>query len=89
YIIVCTGIDYALPQDVAASATAPIALFVERFWGEWASLAVAAFAVIATVGCLNGWVLVQGELPLGMARAGLLPRWFARTSSADVPVRVL
>ena len=50
---------------------------------------MAAFAAIATIGCLNGWVLVQGEVPLGMARAGLLPRWFGATSGRDVPVRVL
>ncbi|MEO5868022.1 MAG: amino acid permease, partial [Sphingomonas sp.] len=54
--------------------------------GRGAGLAVAAFAAIATIGCLNGWVLVQGEVPLGMARAGLLPRWFARTSRRDVPI---
>jgi APA family basic amino acid/polyamine antiporter len=89
YVVVCSGIVFALPESVAAQATAPIALFVETFWGRWAGLAVAAFAAIATIGCLNGWVLVQGEVPLGMAHAGLLPRWFARTGARDVPVRVL
>lgn len=89
YVIVCSGIVFALPEGVAAKATAPIALFVETFWGRWAGLAVAAFAAIAAIGCLNGWVLVQGEVPLGMARAGLLPRWFARTGARDVPVGVL
>jgi APA family basic amino acid/polyamine antiporter len=32
---------------------------------------------------------MQGETPLGMARAGLLPRWFARVSGRDVPVPAL
>ena len=54
-----------------------------------ARLGIAAFAVISTVGALNGWILIQGEVPLGMARAGLLPRWLAVTSPRDVPVRVL
>lgn len=89
YLLVCTGIVFALPQDVAASSPAPFATFIETFWGRGPALAVAAFTVIAAVGCLNGWVLIQGEVPLGMARAGLLPRWFGVTGARDVPVRVL
>ena len=89
YIIVCSGIVFAMPPDVISKAPAPVALFVETFFGRGAGLAVAAFAVIATVGCLNGWVLIQGELPLGMARAGLLPRWMAKTNRHDVSVRLL
>ncbi|WP_158212198.1 APC family permease [Sphingomonas dokdonensis] len=89
YLLICTGVIYAMPQATIAASPAPVALFVETFWGRTAGLTVAAFAVIAAVGSLNGWVLMQGELPLGMARAGLLPRWFARVSRRDVPVRAL
>lgn len=89
YLLVCSGIVFSMPEGVIANATAPISLFVETFWGRAAGLAIAAFAVVATIGCLNGWVLVQGELPLGMARAGLLPRWVGRTNARDVPVAAL
>lgn len=89
YIVVCSGIVLALPAAKAAAAPAPIALFVATFWGRGASLAVSAFAAIAAIGCLNGWVLVQGELPLGLARAGVLPRWLGRTDRRDVPVGIL
>jgi len=33
--------------------------------------------------------LIQGELPLGMARVGLLPRWMGATNRHDVSVRLL
>lgn len=89
YLIVCSGIVFALPEATVAGATAPVVVFVESFWGRAAGLGIAALAVVATVGCLNGWVLLQGELPLGMARAGVLPRWVGRTSSRDVPVGAL
>ena len=89
YIVVSTGIVFAMPVETVAGANAPMALFVETFWGRSAGLAVAGFAAIAAIGCLNGWVLIQGELPLGMARAGLLPRWLGRTSSREVPVTAL
>lgn len=89
YIIVCSGVAFTLPAGTVAAAAAPMALFVETFSGHKAALAVAAFAAIAAIGCLNGWVLVQGELPLGMARAGVLPRWIDRTNRRDVPVGIL
>jgi APA family basic amino acid/polyamine antiporter len=89
YVLVCTGVVFSLPQETLEAANAPIAYFVEHFWGHEAGLAVAAFTVIAAVGCLNGWILVQGEVPLGMARAGVLPAWIARTNKRDVPTGVL
>lgn len=84
YVVISNGVIFALPQEAVAGSAAPIALFVETFWGRGASLAIAGFASIAAVGCLNGWVLMQGEVPLGMARSGLMPAVFARTNGRDV-----
>ncbi|WP_066797361.1 APC family permease [Sphingomonas soli] len=89
YLIVSTGVSFALPEAAVAESKAPIALFVETFWGPGPAMLLASFAVIATVGCLNGWVLMSGEGPLGMARAGLLPRWMARTNRHDVAAPML
>lgn len=89
YVLVCTGIVFAMPEAVIANAVAPMSLFVTTFWGAGAGMAVAAFAVVAAVGCVNGWILLQGEVPLGMVRAGLLPRWVGRTNRHDVPVPLL
>ncbi|MDF7774951.1 amino acid permease [Sphingomonas sp. AOB5] len=89
YLLVSTGIVYAMPGQALADSGAPIALFVGEFLGSKAGLLAAAFAMISALGCLNGYVLLVGEVPLGMARSGLLPRWMARTSSRDVPVAVM
>jgi APA family basic amino acid/polyamine antiporter len=89
YVVVCCGIVFTLPADVVAASNAPIALFIETFWGRGPAMLVALFAVVSAVGGLNCWVLVQGEVPLGMARAGLLPGWFGRVSARDVPTRAL
>ena len=89
YVIICTGIVMAMPAATIAAAQAPIALFVGTFWGPGAALAVAGFAAVAAIGALNGWVLMQGEVPLGMARAGLLPAWFGRVDARGVPVGTL
>lgn len=89
YLIVSTGIVFALTPERTAMSNAPVALFVETFWGHRPALLVAGFAAISVIGALNCWILIQGETPLGMARAGLLPAWFGRVSSRDVPVGVL
>ncbi len=89
YVVVCSAIVLLLPPRVVAASPAPFQLFVETFWGRGAAVSVALFAAIAAIGALNGWTLIQGEVPLSMARAGLLPGWFGRVSARDVPVRVL
>jgi APA family basic amino acid/polyamine antiporter len=89
YLLVSTGIVYALPEQALANSGAPIAMFVGEFWGSAAGLITAGFAMISALGCLNGYLLLVGEVPLGMARAGLLPRWMGRTSRRDVPVTMI
>ena len=89
YVIICNGIIFALPESAVAASDAPIAFFVQNFWGYGASLSVSAFASIAAIGCLNGWTLMQGEVPFGMARSGLMPTFLARTSDRDVPTTAM
>ncbi|MCR5869474.1 amino acid permease [Sphingomonas sp. J344] len=86
YVVVGTGIAFNLPADKVAGSTAPFTLFVETYLGSGAGKFVAVFAAISAIGALNCWVLVQGELPLGMTRAGLLPAWFGRVNAKDAPV---
>jgi APA family basic amino acid/polyamine antiporter len=47
---------------------------------------VAAGAAVSCFGALNGWILLQGQLPLAAAVDGLLPRVFARVSPRGTPV---
>jgi len=89
YVLVCLAFMLMLPAEKVAASTAPFQLFVETYWGRGPALAIALFAAIAAIGALNCWVLIQGEVPLGMARAGLIPRWFAKVNGRDAPVRVL
>lgn len=89
YLLVCSAFILTLPANKVAASSAPFQLFVDTFWGHGAALVVALFAAIAAIGALNCWVLIQGEVPLGMARAGLLPAWFAKVTKRDVPARVL
>jgi APA family basic amino acid/polyamine antiporter len=50
---------------------------------------VTLFAIVSCVGAVNGWVLMQGELPRSMAARGILPAWFAGTDAIGTPRRAL
>jgi APA family basic amino acid/polyamine antiporter len=89
YVLVCSAIALMLPADLVAHSPAPFATFVERFWSAGPATLVAAFAVISCVGALNGWVLIQGEMPRAMAAKGLLPRWLAQTDATGTPRNAL
>ena len=41
---------------------------------------IAAVAMISTFGALNGWILIQGRVPLAAAQDGLFPKAFAQVS---------
>ena len=50
---------------------------------------VAAGAAIAAFGALNGWILMQGQLPYAVARDKLFPSFFNRVSKKGTPVVAL
>lgn len=86
YLLASTSVWLLLPAAEAAQSNAPFADFARRYVGSGAAMLIALFASISAVGALNGWVLLQGEMPLAMARNGVFPRWFGRTSRAGTPV---
>lgn len=87
YLLACSGVALLLPPDVAAQSNAPFADFAARYIGTGPALLIGLFAAISALGALNGWVLIQGELPLALARDGVFPRWFAATTRAGTPLR--
>jgi APA family basic amino acid/polyamine antiporter len=87
YLLVSTPVALLLPGSEVAASNAPLALFVERYWSPNLGLFIALFAAVSVIGTLNGLTLLQGELPLAMARHGAFPRWFAVTSPRGTAVR--
>jgi APA family basic amino acid/polyamine antiporter len=87
YLAASSAVFLLLPADVAANSAAPFADLVGSFWGPTASTFVVFFAAISCLGALNGWVLLQGEVPLSLARRGVFPQWFGKVNSRGMPVR--
>jgi len=87
YIGISGAFALYMPVDAAAASSAPVADFLGRFFGGNVAIVVAACAAISAFGTLNGWVLVQAEMPWAMAKGGVFPAWFAAENASGAPVR--
>jgi basic amino acid/polyamine antiporter, APA family len=83
--VACTTVLILVPPATLASSNAPFVDLANQFWGLGAGKLVAVFAAIGAFGALNGWILLQGELPRAMAIRGDFPRIFARESVHGTP----
>jgi len=86
YILASVGVMGAMPAEELALSSAPFADAATRIWGGWAGSAIALGAAIAAFGALNGWILLQGQMPLAAARDGLFPKVFGKVSERGTPV---
>ena len=87
YTFTCSSVALLMPPERVASSGAPMAEFIGAHWGTSAATIIALFAALAAFGTLNGWILMQGELPWAMARDGVFPAWMAKLSRRGTPVR--
>ncbi|WP_226018939.1 amino acid permease [Novosphingobium sp. FKTRR1] len=89
--VVYLGISLAfyayMPTGQAAASPAPVADFLGAHFGGHVASVVAVFAAISAFGTLNGFILLQGEVPWAMARGGVFPAWFGKESSRGTPTR--
>jgi basic amino acid/polyamine antiporter, APA family len=83
--IACTTVLLLVPPATLAHSNAPFVDLASQYWGASAGKLVAVFAAISAFGALNGWILLQGELPRAMALRGEFPRIFARESVHNTP----
>ena len=88
YLLVCSTVALMLPAQEAMSGS-PFGAFVAHYWSPGPASLIALFVAISGIGALNGWTLLQGEVPLAMARNGEIPLWFGVTDARGTPVRAL
>ena len=88
YLFACSAVTLLLPADAVRGSEAPFALFFRELVDPKVGALVAIFAAIAALGALNGFTLLQGELPLALARNGLFPGWFGTENRFEAPYRL-
>ena len=85
YILSTVAVMGILSPEVLIQSKAPLADAANQIWGSWAKYLIAAGAVISTFGALNGWILMQGQVPAAAAMDGLLPKIFAKENKHKTP----
>ncbi|QGX40381.1 amino acid permease [Permianibacter aggregans] len=86
YVAATTIVMGIVPNNELAASGAPFAEAARRVWGESAGVLMALGAAVSCFGALNGWILIQGQIPKAVADDGLFPRVFARLSKQGTPV---
>lgn len=86
YILSTTAVMGVLPIHELKISHAPYADAARVMFGSWGGLLVGAGAVISCFGALNGWTLLQGQIPFAAAKDGLFPKAFAKQTKSGTPI---
>lgn len=86
YILSFIVIIGIIPPETLANSTAPFADTAFEIWGNTGKYLVAFGAVASTMGALNGWILIQGQIPASAAKDSLFPNFFKRTNKNGSPI---
>lgn len=78
-----------VPNEILQASGAPFADAATAMWGETAGSLVAIGAVISCLGALNGWILLQGQVPMSAARDKLLPAFMSDKNNDGVSIGAL
>ena len=85
YILCTTAVMGIIPAGSLVHSNAPFADAAKLVWGGWAGNLIALAASISCFGALNGWILIQGEMPRVLAREKIFPELFAHESRYRTP----
>ncbi|MGZ4676984.1 MAG: amino acid permease [Acidimicrobiia bacterium] len=69
----------------AAHSGAPFSDAARIMWGNVGGDIITICALAATFGALNGWILIQGQIPFAAARDRVFPRPFQRQTRSGSP----
>jgi APA family basic amino acid/polyamine antiporter len=85
YVLGTVVVLGVVPRDQLATSVAPFSDAARAMWGAWAADLVAVAVMVSSIGALNGWTLLMGQVPMAAAKDRLFPDVFGRLSSRNVP----
>jgi APA family basic amino acid/polyamine antiporter len=85
YIVSTVSIMGMIPAAQLKKSVTPFADAAIMIFGQGAQYWVSAGVAIAAFGALNGYILIQGQLPAAIANDKLFPAIFGRKNSKGVP----
>lgn len=85
YIVSSVSVMGMIPAKDLQHSVTPFADAAALIWGSSARYWVSAGVAIAAFGALNGWILVQGQIPCAVAKDNLFPAVFGKLNKKGVP----
>ena len=85
YILVSFTVMGMIPAAKLVASNAPVADAAFIIGGKAAQYLVSAGVIIASFGGLNGWILVQGQIPSAIAKDKLFPPIFKKENKHGTP----
>ena len=86
YVLGTVAVMGMIPAAILQKSNAPFADAAALIWGDSARYWVAVGAIISTFGALNGWILLQGQIPFAAAKDKMFPEIFGRENKKKAPV---
>jgi basic amino acid/polyamine antiporter, APA family len=87
YIVSTVSVMGMIPGKDLQHSVTPFTDAAVIIFGSSARYWVSAGIAIAAFGALNGWILIQGQMPRAIARDKLFPLVFAKDNRKGVPAR--
>lgn len=85
YIFNNIAIMGLIPGDVLSQSKAPYVDAAQKIFGGHWHLFISIAASIVCVGTLNAWVLVSGQISLGLAEDKMIPSFFGKKNKYNSP----
>ena len=85
YVLGTVAVMGILPRAELVGSIAPFTDAARVMWGEIGAGAITLAVIISSLGALNGWTLLMGQVPMAAAQDKLFPAVFGRLSSRGVP----
>lgn len=89
YIMGTVAVMGMIPAAELKNSNAPFADAAAILWGEKARYIVAIGAIISTFGALNGWILIQGQIPFAASKDKMFPEIFSKENKRQTPIMAL
>ena len=85
YVLGTVVVFGVVPRADLVKSTAPFVDAARLMWGGSAAALTSVAVMVSSLGALNGWTLMMGQVPMAAAQDGLFPSLFGRVSRRGVP----
>jgi amino acid transporter len=85
YVLGTTVVFGVVPREQLVNSRAPFVDAARMMWGPLAATITSIAVMVSSLGALNGWTLLMGQVPMAAAQDDLFPALFGRLSRRGVP----